>query len=261
MKENKVEKIVENKKNNEHLKEGISPIMACVGKPQDFKHEEKIIRFFCREINHAHDLDWGENFEELKEEGFENDGSDSYLISPLDSLDKYSKNYFNCTGLILSGKEKGSGKNISFMTHQNPEYFLIDNGKNFLKDLIKKIKELKERCEDKTIDAAVVGGSYSKVRDFKEPDPKRDIFIQEYLKSIKFLSEKIKKEIGFEPIVIVGPKTEPGSDIVFYENDTKRLYLMRNRGGGGFDSAESFLPSELEEKRKKWKPGEWSLPI
>ena len=79
------------------------------------------------------------------------------------------------------------------------------------------------------------------------------------LKSIKFLTEIIKKELGFEPLVITGPKTIPTTDCVFYDNEKRRLYLMR--GKNDFNAMQSFTPSEIEKMRKKWKPGEWGLPV
>jgi len=88
----------------------------------------------------------------------ENSAEDnSYVISPVDDTDKYSKSYRNCTGLIVTGKEKGTGKNISFMSHQSPLIFSWKMPSGFQEDLAKQIQEIKDRCEDGTIDAVIVG--------------------------------------------------------------------------------------------------------
>lgn len=271
MLENSSERKIENKKTNKHLREGVSPIVACVGNSEDFKYDGKINWILSgKPINYAHDIAFGAKPEELKRDVFEfkNDGHESYVISPVDSIDKYSKNYHDCTGVIITGKEKGTGKNISFMSHQDPSYFLGAHSQKFPEDLTNQIQELKKRCEGGTIDAVIFGGRYAKGKNYEVSNPGRDLFIEEYKKSIRFLSENIKSLVGFEPLVIVGPKTEPGADTVFYDNDTRRLFLVRNKSKKNesndnydFNAIESFLPSELEEISKKWKPGEWGLPI
>lgn len=249
-----------NIKKYEHLKEGVLPIMACVGTMYDYKKDKKIQRLFLgKKIPNVHDVDFDAHPLELKKVGFENDGEKSYVISVVDGLDKYSKRYYDCTGLIIAGKEKETGKNISFMSHQNPSYFLKENKFKFSTDLVKQIQAIKNRCEEGTIDAVIFGGRYAKVIDFKDSDPKRDMFMEEYLKSIKLVSQRVKDALGFEPLVITGPKTIPGTDRVFYDNENRRLYLIRENDD--FDSVQSFSPSELEERRKNWKPGEWGLPF
>lgn len=109
-------------------------------------------------------------------------------------------------------------------------------------------------------------GTYAKIKD-PEPDPKpeidEEIFMKNYLESIKLLSETAKKEIGFEPLVITGPKTEAKIyDHIFYDNNHRRLYLIRDKvkdKEADFNTIQSFLPSEIEERKKNWKPGEWEI--
>ena len=262
MQEKPPEKTGVSVKKLEHLKEGISPIMACVGTAEDFMYDGKINWLRVeKEINYAHNVDFDEKSSvAYKKEGFKNDGMGSYVISPLDGIDKYSRDYYDCTGVILAGKEKKTGKNVSVMSHQNPAYFLEKDSQRFADDLVNRLDEIKEKCEEKTIDVVIFGGIYAKVRNFKEQDPNSDMYVQIYLKSIKFLSEIIQNSLGFEPIVIMGPKTNaPGSDLAFFDNDAKKLFLMRD--GSGLGVPESYMPNELEEISKTWKRGEWGLPI
>ena len=213
-----------------------------------------MIKDSAESLPETHNVDFYLKPEASQERGFENGGEESYVISPVDAFDKYSKKFFNCTGLIIAGRKKGTDKNVSFMSHQNPHYFLLPKGLKFSGDLERKVQEIKEQCDDGTIDAVIVGGSYAEVKEIKAPDPNRNMYIEEYIKSINFLSEIVEKELGFEPLVITGPKTIPAGDSVFYDNENRKLLLTR--GADDFGAVQSFMPSELEERRKSWKPGE-----
>jgi len=252
----------------EHLKEGINPILACVGTLWSFHNDGRMVSAIVDgKILNGQNVDFKGEPKELQKMGFENGGVDSYVISPVDHFDKYSEKFYDCTGLVVAGIERGTAQKISFMSHQNPAYFLNNDNSKFSEALKKQMRMIEDRCEKGTIDAVIFGGKYAKVKEFKESDPHRDIFIKEYLDSIKFLSKEVKDSIGFEPLVIVGPKTFPGGDYVFYDNGGRQLYIVRTEVDkddmqkNEFDAAQSFLPSELEKVRKSWKPGEWGLPI
>jgi hypothetical protein len=238
-------------KRGEHLKEGVDPIIACVGTGK-VNDSDKL-------IPHTHNVDFYGKPEKFEEDGFGDDGKESYVISSVDDFNKYSTEFYDCTGLIVAGTERKTGKNISFMSHQNPDYFLRKDNQKLEKSIIKQIQALKSQCESGTIDAVIVGGRYAEVRGIPKNDPTSKKYIEEYLRSVKFLSETVTKELGFEPLVLTGPKTIPAGDAIFYENDHRKLFLVR--GADDFNAIENFTPSELEEKRKNWKPGEWSVPI
>ena len=255
----------------EHLKEEIAPIIACVGTPEDFKYDGKINWLLSgKPITYAHNVDYFGKVEDLEKSGIKNDKSSygGYVISPVDGLDKYSKKYHDCTGLIMTGKEKTTGKVLSFVSHQNPEIFLTMGRKKFTEDLMKQIEEIKKRCEDKTIDAVIVGGKYGKITSYSKFDSRSNRDMEEYADSIKFVSKIVKEMVNFEPSVITMPKTkvlnekeetEDQGDMIFLDNDTKRLFIVRNRYA--FGPEQNFVASELDEKRKNWEPGEWGLPI
>jgi hypothetical protein len=48
------------------------------------------------------------------------------VISNINTQNKYSNRYYNCTGIVVIGKDKETGENISFLTHQDPLYFLVE---------------------------------------------------------------------------------------------------------------------------------------
>ena len=236
--------------------------MACIGTAEDYKSDLKIggLIYYENFPPNTHDVDFDENPLELKSKGFKNAGVDSYVISSADSFDKYSGRFADCTGVVVVGRDKITGENISFLSHQNPDYFLILPD-YFTRDFRERINEIKERCEPGTLDAVIFGGRYAKVREFNDSDPNSDMFIEDYKKSINFLAKEVKDLLGFESAVIAGPKTEPfpGGDKVFYDNEHRKIYLIREKIQS--DSAQGFMPSEIEKRRKDWKPGKWSLPI
>lgn len=233
-----------------HLKDGVKAIIACVGTPDQFREnsgietELKGVFRIVPKKSGASNIDYYGDPTKLTEQNFKNAGRYSYVISPADGFDKFSGEFANCTGLVVTGQDKSTGENISFLSHQDPGYFLAEktNSNQFVEDLRQRLKELKERSVEGTIDAVIVGGNY-----FTESEG----FLKNYLESIKLLSEEISKILGFQPIVMTGPKTTSGRDHVFYDNKNRRLYIMRPNVGD--DTTKSFSPSEIKDQEKKWR--------
>lgn len=242
----------------EYLKKGINHIMACVGTPEQFKKfpgkEREIKDIYNRNAGVSNlnqqkirNVDWWGDPKELIRQNFKNAGRGTYTISPVDNSDKFSKGFRNCTGLLVAGQNKETGENISFFTHQDPYFFLRENEKKnkFVNDLKEQIRELKEKSADKTIDAVIIGGNYFKG---KHHDDER--YRQDYRESVKLLSEEAQKLLGFEPAVITGPKTISGDDDIFYDNEHRRVYIIRPYVG--IPSTESFSPNDIKNQEKKW---------
>ncbi len=87
----------------------------------------------------------------------------------------------------------------------------------------------------------IVGGNY-----FKDLDD----FSENYLGSIKLLSAETIKVLGFEPVVITGPKIVSGRDDIFYDNKNRRLYIIRPEVGNA--STKSFVHGDIEKQKKEW---------
>ncbi|OGN03132.1 MAG: hypothetical protein A2655_00815 [Candidatus Yanofskybacteria bacterium RIFCSPHIGHO2_01_FULL_43_42] len=236
---------------SEHLKKGIKPIMFCVGTPEQFgqyfEDENEVIEDFPPlDANLHSSVDYYEKPEKLKERKFRNAGHYTYVISSVDSSNKFSKSYANCTGLVVAGIDKETGKNISFLSHQDPDYFLGGEGEqnHFSNELREQLRVLKDKSVEGTIDAAIVGGNY-----FEDSSH----YQRSYLDSVQFLSKAVQDVLGFEPVVMTGPKTEDmgsGRDDVFYDNNNRRLYISRPSVGD--DTTKSYLPSDIDDQRKKW---------
>lgn len=257
-----IEKIFKkpNPQKSEHLKNGVKPIIVCVGNPKQFREkpntEDGKIFSDLMKLEDAHNVDFYENPDELDRKGFKNKGQNSYVISKIDGRDKLSEEYRDCTGLLVVGADKETGENISFLTHQMPEYFLgKSENKNlkFKKDLSKQIEELKKRSQEGTIDAVILGGQYLSAKSGRHSPAYKEMYMAEHEDSIKLLAKEVSKSLGFEPVVIVGPKEvseNNAEDDIFFSNSERRLYLKRPEVG--MRGTESYLPSEIKKQAKKW---------
>lgn len=248
----------------EYLRSDIKPIMACVGKPADFKDYPGPTVVFNKNnpynINldfsksnstNAQHVDYFGDPKKMSEEGSRNQGEYSYVISRINNQDKFSNKFKNCTGLLVAGKDKNTGENISFLSHEDPDYFLSseESRQKFMSDLKKRLEEIKERSADRTIDARIVGGNYFTDKGDWSRD-KIDKFAKHYLESIELLAAETSGVLGFEPIVVMGPKTKSGQDDVFYDNENRRLYIVRTVADAAI--SESFVPKEIKDQEKKW---------
>jgi len=231
---------------SEHLEEGVSPIMACVGTLKQFEEDGEEVAEIMTSEKTQH-VNYFEEADILTKDGFKNAGDNSYIISPIDSQDKFSDTFENCTGIVAVGRDRETGKDISFMSHQDPSYFLEDKkwGNHFSKDLRKQLLELKERSARGSVDVVIVGGNYLSFDDVDHD------YEKQYKKSIKVLSSKVKDILGFEPVVIAGPKQVEGPDDIYYNNEKRRLYIIRPEVGKA--STGSFLPRDMKEQEAQWK--------
>lgn len=232
---------------SEHLKEGVNPIIACIGTREQFKQDKEFDVYLKMTSNQSErqNVDYYGDPIELANQNFKNAGAYTYTISPVDNLDKFSEHFKNCTGLVVAGQDKKTGENISFASHQDPYYFLRERNKNvFMKDLKDQLEELKKRSKEGTIDAVIVGGNYL------DPDARYN-YQRDYLASIKLLSEETRQILGFEPVVMTGPKIVSGGDNIFYANGSRRLYIIRPEVGDR--SSESFIHSDISAQERRWR--------
>ncbi len=201
---------------SKHLNAGEKPIMVCLGMPEEEKIKEfietsekgafirilKKIKEFLKNPNKESNIDYLDYSitNKNKLDNFKNAGKYTYLISSVDNKDKFSNYLIDCTSVIAVGRDRDTHQNISFASHQSPRSGLGTNKNNFEKDLNNQLLELKNKSENGTVDIIIVGGKYVDQKDYKEL----------YLKSIKFLTEEVKKVFNFEPVVVAG-----GRDVGF----------------------------------------------
>jgi hypothetical protein len=238
---------------SEHLTNGEKPIIACVEGYDDIplnsgEDEPETVRdviLRAKEEGKYEAADYDKDRVLAKEDGFLN-GS-GYSISPLTFNAKLSSGFIMCTGVLGVGKDKATGKNISFLSHQFPGSFLskeIARGQ-YRHDLKIRLAELRKTSISGSVDIVIVGGEYNK------NDP---TFEAEYEESIGVLKRAVSEEFGFEPVVITGPKLfVPGKDDedVFFDTEHRRLFISRPEVGD--DSTESYLPKDVLKQKEKWK--------
>ncbi len=240
---------LENK--NKHLIEGVRPIFACVGSFEDFGIKDPYPKNgpgyqIDLKLKNPQFIDIDSSKEKLVENKLLNAGEKTYVISEINDSDKFSKKFHRCTGLVVSGIDKITGKNISFVSHQDPFAFLLEDNKKFKKDIETRMEEMKKRCKEGTVDAVVVGGIFY-------TDAELDNFqvMETYKASIDLLGKETSHILGFEPAVINGPKTSRiiGDDI-YYDNENRRLYFLRPKVN---TDTKDFKPNEIQQEEEKWK--------
>ena len=242
-----------------HLAPGISPIMACIGTRKDFEKEPGLTKHlnYGGEDSQTLLVDYYGHPYENEWKGISDAGEETYAISGISNLNKFSLRYKNCMGIVVTGQDKETGKNISFFSHQNPRKILPEGAvrERFVSDIRKRLKEMNERCVSGTIDAVIFGGNYLDSDEWeKKLRVKGLAFEKNYKDSIQLLSEEISGTLGFQPTVIAGPKTVGGGDDVIYDNENRRLYVRRPEIGE--TSSESFSPEKMEEREERWRK-EW----
>lgn len=147
------------KERNNFLKDGIKPIEINVGTILDFKNTP--VDFFTKNkdiIDKLSTTNFGSEKEEMDAKKALHAGKSTYVISTIDELNKFEKEIYMCTVLIVVGKDKNSSQNVSFVSHQYPGEFLNDKKKDFIYHLQQRLLEFKEKCEKETMEAVIVGG-------------------------------------------------------------------------------------------------------
>ncbi|MFA5831640.1 MAG: hypothetical protein WC878_07490 [Candidatus Paceibacterota bacterium] len=228
---------------SEHLSKGIKPIIACVDTHENLKTLEDLKNSPDRPTN----VDYYLKPKKMDEKGIKHAGFKTYLISPVNETNKFSEGFTECTGVVVAGVDKETGKNISFLSHEDPFHFLA-NPEKFLSDMQSSLEEMKSRCVPGTIDAIIAGGNY-----ITEPRRTGRFAKQReaYRNSIALLARLMESVFGFEPVVIAGPKNVPGyGDYLFYDTENRRLHLFRPETGD--TSTESYMPKDFAEQEKKW---------
>ncbi|KKP80285.1 MAG: hypothetical protein A2271_04380 [Candidatus Moranbacteria bacterium RIFOXYA12_FULL_35_19] len=243
---------LENKKNIQekvHLREDITPIGKEIA---DFAIENEELEDL-REQNEgdANNVDFENgDLDALKEKGFKTAGYGSYLISPIDERDWYSDRYLNCTAVVAIGRDKDTNKDISFLSHQNPEYFIDGNSDEvefFSRELSKSLEELKTCSQGDTVEVLILGGNFNPSAKEKEGDYQH----RHYQQSIEKLSKIIQETLGFDPKVLTGPNNNVGSEtVILVETQKRKVWVERSKQLPEFN--QSYQASKFKEEEARW---------
>jgi hypothetical protein len=243
------DKLINSPKNalhGEHLEKEFSPIMVSLS---DRKGPRTLVNEVMDESSitssDAEMINFFEDHDRLVEKGMKNHSTESYVISSCNEKAKYSETYRNCTGIVLAGIDKKTGKEISLLSHQYPGSFLGDLNEKFKEDLHTALRDFVERSKEGSIDAIIFGGDYYNKKGHRD----------DYHQSIGMLSEVCSQELGFEPVVATGPNVDllnGGPTDVFYDTKNRRLYIRRPEQHKN-EANQSYVASQLEEQSPKWK--------
>ena len=234
---------------SEHLAEGFKPITPVLATENQWmeklasESELSPIRASGEKVSYYSTWDPAD----AKRLNFKNAGPKTYVISSINERSKFTEMVANCTSLIAVGRDKETGEEVSFLTHQHPREFHKNSKDPFEKDLRESLEELRKRCVDKSIDVVIAGGLY---------DPNDDPEFA-YEKSLDILAAVVKETLGFSPAVVSGPK-EGGADDVFFDTANRRLYVVRP----SYDKLhnESFSAEDAGKMVKKWSEGQENRP-
>ncbi|NVN97135.1 hypothetical protein HXX01_02795 [Candidatus Nomurabacteria bacterium] len=246
---------------SEHLNSEFKPIIGGIYDGDSFDQNiDELVNSFKK---NGEFVNFVAKEKELQEKNFLNNGAGKYVISPCDSLDKYSLSYLDCTGIVAVGVDKKTGKNVSFMSHQDPEVFLRDEEtkQKFKKDLSDSIDKLIASSVQDSVDVVIFGGQYERQSHDMPDDNFRlgvdntDDYLEDsyslYLKSIKFLNFNLSKQLGFSPVVMTGPNDNfysfNNATNVYFDNENRRLYLIRPKQEVSKKN-EPFVASSVEQQ-------------
>lgn len=233
-----------------HLREDIPSINGEIvdtakGNPELDALQEKM-----DEDGETHWVDFeGGDLEALEAEGFKDAGVGSYLISSIGERDWFSDRYMSCTGVVAIGRDAATGKEISFLSHQDPNYF-VDGDKDkiekFSAALSDSLKELGARSEKDSVEVLLVGGNF---------DPHAagggDYKHDQYKRSIRALDQIIQGLTGVSPRVLTGPNNRVGSEtVVVVETQKRKIWIDRSEQPPEFD--QPYVASDIDEAERKW---------
>jgi len=232
-----------------HLREGIPVISGEIVDTAKGNPELEALRERMDEDGETHWVDFeGGDLEALEAEGFKDAGVESYLISPIGERSWFSDRYMSCTGVIAIGRDATTGKELSFLSHQDPNYFVEgdkDKRETFSRALDDSLKELGTRAEKDSIEVLLVGGNFNPAASV------RDYTHDQYKKSIQKLRQIIQQSMGFDPKVLTGPNYSVGSEtVVVVETQKRKVWIDRDKQPSEFD--QPYQANDVDEVEKKW---------
>ena len=235
------------------LREGISQIAGqLVGYGEGGDEFEELREQIGFDDVRNIDLENGD-LEALKESGCKNSGPGSYLISPIKEDNLCSDKYFNCTAVVAIGRDAATGKEVSFLSHQSPEYFVdggADKTKMFEQELGDSLRELKARSQSDTVEVLLLGGN------FNPAIAEGDYQHRHYKQSIEKLRQIVQETLGFDPKVLTGPNYNVGSETsILVETQKRKVWVERTKQPPEFD--QPYMANALDVVEKNWlKAGE-----
>ena len=218
-----------------HLEEGYPPIIACISDAHDLT-KETLARIDTTKKEGIYIDYYVRNSKEYKK-------GTGYTMSHCDEKMKYSEFYLFCSGITVVGTDKITGKNISFLTHQDP---YTVKSLTFKNELDKAMQEMIDRCVSGSIDAVIFSSRARSIKDTRS-----------YEESMKHLSELCENKLHFKPTILTGPNivSKQSSDKftdAYFDTENRRFDLVRSDQISDRLN-EPFTVDEYEKQAELWK--------
>lgn len=152
-------------KKSEHLNDGVQPIIVSIMDKESARLSSDELEKIIAEGEY---VDYYGDPHTLRENNMLNAGYQTYTVSDINEKDKYSKGYFNCTGIVAIGISKETNREISLLSHQDPWEFLGTSEADFDEDISMVLKKIKHSCVDGTIDIVAFGGHNTRPKEHKD---------------------------------------------------------------------------------------------
>jgi hypothetical protein len=231
-----------------HLKEGFKPLIVCLTNEVDIPVDSEGLKILQRGFSteRVDNINIDYSFRELDKIGAIAGGQHVYVISGVNEKDKYSDNFYSCTGLVVCGTDKETGENISILTHQFPGAILGDAHDDFWSKLEKQLHNFKIRCEGGSIDSILLGGDYL-------TNHHKNQYIEQ-------ISQIVKSKLGFSPNVVGGPKLKyfGKGDIIFVSTKNRIIFLARLKEIGFHPN---YQPEEMGVEIENWDDKRFDIDI
>lgn len=146
-----------------------------------------------------------------------------YAMTDVDASDKYSYDYYNCCGVVMSGWSRSQKKFISFMTHHNPESLLKNDTvyASFTKKLDERMQVVIDGCDPDSVDICMFGGN------FFTDISSRQTYAEVYEQFNEQLKTHITERTTLVPDFLTGPNLRFNPSSFAFMNDTRVLHAFR----------------------------------
>jgi len=234
----KVESQVKKARLENNTSEVFPPIRASIIDRWNMNlFSEKMIKSITKNATH---VNWFGTREFLAENNILQRENSAYVISSCDEKDKYSTGYFNCTGIVVVGKDLHSEKQLSIMTHWDSR-----EKEEFGDDLSKAIDNILSKTQEGSINSIVFGGHTNNLETNYKPQ-------------VTFIESVFVKKNQKEPTVMTGPAESINNNAKgtagYFDTQNRRLYIVREEQDN-YSLNENYLPHEIDKQNKKWQEG------
>jgi hypothetical protein len=227
--------------------EAYKKIFAC------FENTDSISSESAKEIERIKEngvnVNWFANKDEMDSRQFKSGEEKTYVISPVDSTDKYSEDFKVCVGVIGVGQGR-DGSDLSFLLHHDIHEVFFYGGEElegqFEKDYTDTLIELKKLSVDGSLDIGFFGGTVPLAQANWTEEWKN-----KYTSAMERLGEIAQSILGSEPVIITGPKARIGAVTNAYvSTKDRRLYMTQEdydlgHGGKAGDAKDLYKDNQL----------------